>query len=104
MKRARTAEPAPAVPLGIDLATAATAGEAYERVCRAFDEGKLTPAQARIAVELLKVRSTVVAAEEFRKRLELAEATAREAQRRAVLPARRATVEVEPSASQEAKP
>jgi hypothetical protein len=82
----------------MDLAGASTAGEAYDRVCRAFDEGRLTPAQARVAVELVKVRSTVVAAEEFRKRLELTEATAREAQRRALtasLPARRATLDME---------
>ena len=65
--------------LGIGLAEAKTAGEAYDRVARAFDEGRLTPAQARVAVDLVKVRSTVVAAEEFRKRLELAEAMSRSA-------------------------
>jgi hypothetical protein len=43
----------------MDLASASTAGEAYDRVVRAFDAGRLTPAQARVAVELLKVRSTV---------------------------------------------
>jgi hypothetical protein len=84
-------------PLGLDLASAATAGEAYARVCAAFDAGRLSPAQARIAVDLLKVRSTVVAAEEFRKRIELAEAAAREAQRRALIPARQVTVDLEPA-------
>ncbi|MGC3998080.1 MAG: hypothetical protein QM767_11555 [Anaeromyxobacter sp.] len=89
-------EPAPSAPrpLGLDLAGAASAGEAYERIARAFDEGRLSAADARIAVDLLKIRSTVVAAEEFRRRLELAEAAAREAQR-ASLPARRQVIEVE---------
>ena len=96
MSRKRRTEPAAPLPLGLDLANAPSAGEAYSRVVKAFDEGRLSPAHARIAVEFLKLRSTVVAAEEFRKRLELAEAAAREAQRRASLPAARQTVDVTP--------
>ncbi len=96
-KDARRTEPEAPAALGVDLASASTAGEAYDRVVRAWDEGKLTTAQARVAVEFLKVRSTVVAAEEFRKRMELLEASAREARRAAVLgPARAATVTMEP--------
>lgn len=96
MKRAHREPEAPAA-IGIDLAGASTAGEAYDRIVKAWDEGKLSTAQARVAVEFLKVRSTVVAAEEYRKRLELLEASAREARRASILgPARAAIVAMEP--------
>ena len=98
----REPDPQSAAPIGIGLAEARTAGEAYDRVVRAFDDGKLTPAQARIAVELVKVRSTVVAAEEFARRLSLTESAARDAQQRAALPARRAVIEAETTTPSEA--
>ncbi len=79
----------------LDLASARTAGEAYDRIARALDNPALPPAtRVRLAIDLLKARPNVVAEDEFRKRLELAEAAAREAQRRAVLPAHRAVVDV----------
>jgi len=81
-----------AKPLDLDLAGAKTAGELYDRIAQAMDQGKVA-VSARDLIELLKARSVVVAAEEFRKRLELTEAIARDAQRRA-LPPGRATVEV----------
>jgi hypothetical protein len=79
-----------------DLTLPKPTGEAYNAVCAAWSEGRLSPAQARVAVDLLKVRATVVAAEEFGRRLALAEAVAADAQRRALLgPAAGRTVDVE---------
>jgi hypothetical protein len=105
MKRARSTGADPTPPAALDLRLAdGTPGEAFERLARAVDERRVTIGEARQLADILERRLHVLDAERFAKRLELAEATAREAQRRALLPARRATVEVEASPPEESKP
>ncbi len=93
-KRQRAADAPPAAPPSpLGLAEATTAGEAYDKIARALDAADLSPGERiRLAIQLLRERAGVVSAEEFRRRLELTEATAREAQRRA---AQRAVIEAE---------
>lgn len=59
------------------LEEARTVGEGYNAVVRAFAHGKLDVAHAKVAVDLIRVRSTIVAAEEYRRRLELIESESR---------------------------
>jgi hypothetical protein len=70
-------------PAGIDISTALTAGQAYDSVVAAWRSGRLTDTQTKQAVELLKLRSGVVA-----HRANLA------VQRQLAAPARRQVVEV----------
>jgi hypothetical protein len=84
-------------PAGIDISTALTAGQAYDSVVAAWRSGRLTDTQTKQAVELLKLRSGVVAAEQFHQRLAEAEAAHRAnlaVQRQLAAPARRQVVEV----------
>jgi hypothetical protein len=69
-----------------------TPGEAFARLAQAIDAGKVTIGEAKLIADILERRLRVLDAEKFRQRLELAEATAREAQRRAALPPARASV------------
>lgn len=100
MKRLRPVEtnpvPPPAPALELRLADG-TPAEAFERLARAVDDRRVTISEARQLADILERRLHVLDAERFRARLELAEAAAREAQRRAVqgsLPASRATMDV----------
>ena len=92
-------------PVLLDLRLAeGTPGEAFERVARAIDSGQLTIPQGKAAAEILERRLRILDAEKFRQRLELAEARALEATRRAgahPTPASRALVEVNPEVSRE---
>lgn len=94
MKRARPVETdSPPPPLELRLADG-TPGEAFERLAKAIDARQVTISEAKALADIIDRRLTVLDAERFRARLELAEATAREATRRAALPARSATVDL----------
>ena len=84
-------------PAGVDISSALTAGQAYDSVVAAWKTGRLTDTQTKQAIELLKLRSGVVAAEEFHRRLAEAEAAHRASlaiQRQLVGPARQRVVDI----------
>lgn len=92
-----TAPEAPSEPLG--LAEAATTEDMFRLVVKAIDEGRVDTARGRLLLEAVKVRLPVVEVADFRRKLEAAEAQAREAARLAAgrgLPVRasKAVVEV----------
>ena len=59
-----------------------TPAEAFERLAKAIDRGELTIPHGKAVADILERRLRIVDAEKFRVRLELAEAAAREHQRR----------------------
>ncbi len=64
-----------------------TPAEAFERLAKAIDAGEVTIGDAKHLADILERRLKIMDAEAFRKRLELAEARALEAQKqRAALP------------------
>jgi hypothetical protein len=96
MKRNPQSEPLPPVALELRLADG-TPGEAFGRLAAAIDSGKVTIAEAKALADILERRLRILDAEEFRRRLEMAEARALEAARRGATlpaPAARATVDV----------
>lgn len=68
-----------------------TPAEAFERLAKAIDRGDLTIPHGKAVADILERRLRIIDAEKFRVRLELAEAAAREHQRR--LPASAAVVD-----------
>lgn len=63
-------------PRSLALAEAETVGELYERLVRQFDSGKLTPAAVKAGVELVRLKATIVSAEDMERRLQALEAGA----------------------------
>lgn len=61
-------------PRSLALSEAETVGELYDRLVRQYDSGKLDIGRARIALELVKLKATIVASEDTERRLAALEA------------------------------
>jgi hypothetical protein len=56
-------------PKNLSLADAESLRDMYERLVQQWDRGKLTPSAARTGLELVKLRATIVTAEDTERRL-----------------------------------
>jgi hypothetical protein len=100
MKRGKQTETTERIALELRLADG-TPAEAFGRLAAAIDDGRVTIAEGKLLADILERRLRILDAEEFRRRLEMAEARALESARRSPAlpaPAARATVEVPPEA------